>query len=33
MLGLKDDEIDILGGGYHEIGKPVLASTYDSGVK
>lgn len=33
VLGLKDSDIGILGGGFHEIGKPVLVATYDSGVK
>ena len=33
VLGLSDKDVGILGGGYHEIGKPVLVCIYDSGVK
>ena len=33
VLGLREEDIGILGGGYHEIGKPILVSTYDSGVR
>ena len=32
-LGVKPGDVGILGGGYKEIGKPILVALYDSGVK
>jgi len=33
ILGVGEKNIGILGGGYHELGKPILVCIYDSGVK
>jgi len=32
VLKIPEDQVGILGGGYHELGKPILVCVYDSGV-
>ena len=32
MLKIPEDQVGILGGGFHELGKPILVCVYDSGV-